>query len=69
MVFVFICNYIKAVCILDLTDKIKTEHESDSRSMFPTHIPLDEVPGLLRGRVVAGVVVQHFGDDLGHLFI
>lgn len=33
------------------------------------HIPLDEVPGLLRGRVVAGVVVQHLGDDLGHLLI
>lgn len=31
------------------------------------HIPLDEVPGLLRGGVVAGVVVQHLGDDLGHL--
>lgn len=33
------------------------------------HIPLDEVPGLLRGRVVAGVAVQHLGDDLGHLIV
>lgn len=43
--------------------------ESDPSSVRTTHIPLDEVPGLLRGRVVAGVVVQHFGDDLGHLSI
>lgn len=33
------------------------------------HIPLDEVPGLLCGGAVAVVVVQHLGDDLGHLFI
>lgn len=33
------------------------------------HIPLDEVPGLLCGRVGAGVAVQHFGDNLGHLII
>lgn len=45
------------------------EPESDSRSVLPTHIPLDEVPGLLCGGVVAGVVVQHVLDDLGHLSV
>lgn len=28
------------------------------------HVPLDEVPRLLRGRVVPGVVIQNFRDDL-----
>ena len=45
------------------------EHESDLRSERPTHIPLDEVPGLLRGRVAAGIVVQNFSDDLWHLLV
>lgn len=30
-----------------------------------TYAPLDEVPGLLYGGVVAGVTIQHFADDLG----
>lgn len=30
-----------------------------------TYTPLDEVPGLLYGGVVAGVTIQHFANDLG----
>lgn len=56
-------------CILPFEHMRFKEHESDPRTVLPTHIPLDEVPGLLCGRVVSGVVVQHLGDDLRHLFI
>lgn len=43
-----------------------TEEKPDC-DLFPTYIPLDKVPGLLCGGVAAMVVVQNFGDDLGHL--
>lgn len=45
------------------------EPESEPILVRPTYIPLDEVPGLLCGGVVPRVIIQHFGDDLGHLLV